>query len=144
MHFQFVVAPPSAAIPAPPSVPPTDPTADLLREMIMVQKEQLNYARATFETQNNNARWINFLKRWSEDYPGIGKTCQDVMPVVERAFVEMLGEVTDRLSDVDDNPLGDEYQLAEFLDRYGVKLGQLGSVLNVIGPIADASRSMGE
>ena len=49
MHFQFVVAPPTTALPAPPSVPPGDGNASLLRELIDVQREQLAYQRAAHE-----------------------------------------------------------------------------------------------
>ena len=34
-----------------------------------------------------------------------------------------------------------EFSLGEFLDRYGMRLAQLGNVLNVLGPLADAART---
>ena len=57
MHFQYVVAPPSMAFPAPPPLPQADGSAELLRELIEVSKEQLAYLRASHESANNNARW---------------------------------------------------------------------------------------
>jgi hypothetical protein len=144
MHFQFVVAPPTAAIPGPPTVPAPDPQADLLRELLQVQREQLSYVRAGYEAQNNNTRWVNFLNRWREDYPQVGEACQKTMPTVERAFLELLDDVTSRLADDDENPMADEFGVGEFLDRYGMKLSQLGTMINILGPIADASRTLGE
>lgn len=145
MHFQFVVAPPSTAFPAPPMPPaPQDATADLLRELIAVSKEQLAYQRAAHEAANNNARWQAFLARWAEEFPEVGGFCQQSMPLVERAFLRLLDEVTRRLTDEDSGGIDDEFSLSEFLDRYGMRLGQLGTLLNTLGPIADAARQMGD
>ena len=47
MHFQYVVAPPTAAFPVPPPTPSVDSQASLFRELIDVQREQLAYLRRT-------------------------------------------------------------------------------------------------
>lgn len=143
MHFQYVVAPPSAAFPAPPPIPQTEGTAELLRELIDVSREQLAYQRAAHESANNNARWQAFLARWSEEFPEVGGFCQKSMPLVERAFLRLLDEVTRRLTE-EDGGIDDEFSLTEFLDRYGMRLSQLGTLLNTLGPIADAARQMGD
>ena len=38
-----------------------------------------------------------------------------------------------------DNALDNEFAVQEFLDRYGMKLGQLGHILSVIGPLSEAA-----
>ncbi|WP_020470374.1 hypothetical protein [Zavarzinella formosa] len=144
MHFQYVVAPPSMAFPAPPPLPAADHSAELLRELIDVSREQLAYLRAAHESANNNARWQAFLGRWAEEFPEVGGFCQKSMPLVERAFLRLLDEITRRLTDEDSGGIDDEFSLSEFLDRYGMRLGQLGTLLNTLGPIADASRQMGD
>jgi hypothetical protein len=63
---------------------------------------------------------------------------------VERAFLRLLDEVTRRLTDEDAGGIEDEFSLSEFLDRYGMRLSQLGTLLNTLGPIADAARQMGD
>ena len=141
MHFQYVVAPPSLGLPVPQAVPPSENQSDLLRELVAVQKEQLAYLRAMHEAHNNIPRWQQLLLRWQEDFPGIGDECQKVIPIVEGAFLKLLEEVTRRLADEDQGDLDNEFALAEFLDRYGMRLAQLGNVLNILGPIADASRT---
>src|SRR3954447_17777545 len=93
MHFQFVVAPPTAAIPLPPPAPAADGTAVLLRELIDVQKEQLAYARASHDAQHSSARWQAFLNRWSEDFPGVGRACLQSLPQIERAFLQLLDDM---------------------------------------------------
>jgi hypothetical protein len=141
MHFQYVVPPPTAAFPVPPATNTADGQAALLRELIDVQREQLAYLRAAHDVQNASARWQNFLARWSEEFPGVGDGCVKAFPLIERAFLRLLDDLTRRLTDEDAESIDDEFSLGEFLDRYGMRLSQLGNVLNVLGPLADAART---
>jgi hypothetical protein len=143
MHFQYVVAPPTAALPVPPPAPAGDASAGLLRELIDVQREQLAYVRAAHEAQHTSARWQAFLSRWREEFPGVGDACLKAFPVMERAFLRLLEEMSSRLTDEDADQIDDEFALSEFLDRYGMRLSQLGNFLNVLGPLADAARHAG-
>jgi len=144
MHFQYLVAPPTSAMPIPPSAPAGDGHGTLLRELIDVQREQLAYLRAAHEAQNTTARWQAFLSRWAEEFPGVAEGCQKSFPLIERAFLRLLDDVTRRLTDEDAEGIDDEFSLGEFLDRYGMRLAQLGNVLNILGPLADAARTSGE
>ncbi|HKB06189.1 MAG TPA: hypothetical protein VKD90_28595 [Gemmataceae bacterium] len=141
MHFQYVVAPPTVTLPAPPPGPTADGHADLLRELIAVQREQLAYLRAAHDAQNANARWRAFLARWSEEFPGVGDGCLKALPMIERAFLRHLDELTRRLTDEEADNIEDEFSLGEFLDRFGMRLGQLGNLLNVVSPLAEAART---
>lgn len=141
MHFQYVVAPPGLGLPVPPMAPPADGQADLLRELIGVQKEQLAYLRAAHEAQHSLGRWQAFLARWADDYPAVGEGCRRSVPVIERAFLKLLDDLTRRVADEDADDLENEFALSEFLDRYGMRLAQLGNVLNILGPIAEAART---
>ena len=141
MHFQYVVAPPTAAFPIPSPTNTADSQAALLRELIDVQREQLAYLRAAHDAQNAAGRWQNFLARWSEEFPGVGEGCVRAVPSIERAFLRLLDDLTQRIMDEDEEPIDDEFSLGEFLDRYGMRLAQLGNVLNVLGPLAEAARS---
>lgn len=143
MHFQYVVAPPTAAFPVPPPTPAGDAQAGLLRELIDVQREQLAYLRAAHEVQHTSARWQAFLSRWSEEFPTVGDGCQKTFPLIERAFLRLLDEMSARVTGEDADDLEDEFALGEFLDRYGMRLSQLGNILNVLGPLADAARNLG-
>jgi hypothetical protein len=144
MHFQYLVAPPTTALPVPPSPLAGDGHAPLLRELIEVQREQLAYLRAGHEAQNTTARWQAFLSRWADEFPGVGEGCQKAFPLIERAFLRLLDDVTRRLTEEDAEGIDDEFSLGEFLDRYGMRLAQLGNVLNILGPLADAARTSGE
>ena len=61
-----------------------------------------------------------------------------MLPVVERAYLKMIQELTDRLRG-EDGGLDNEFVLAEFLDRYGMRLGQLGTIIGQLGPLAEAA-----
>ena len=129
-----VTLPPSSAEPG----PPRPDEADLLRQLLDVQREQLALAKAQVAAQDSGARWRAFLQRWQPDFPGVGQDCKDVLPVVERAYLTLVGELTERLKDEPD-ALDHEFGVSEFLDKYGVRLGQLGNVLGQLGPLADAA-----
>jgi hypothetical protein len=66
------------------------------------------------------------------------EACKHVLPALERAYIEMIAELTSRLRD-EDEPIDNEFALAEFLDRYGLRLGQLGALLSVVGPLAEVA-----
>jgi hypothetical protein len=144
MHFQYVVAPPNMVPPMPPPGDVPNPSAELLRELIDVQREQLAYLRASHEAQHSNARWQAFLNRWKEDYPGVGTECLKALPTLERAFLRLLEDLTQRVNDPDNDSIEDDFSLSEFLDRYGMRVSQLGAMLNALGPIADAARTAPE
>ena len=141
MHFQYVVAPPTFAFQAPPQLPPVELEQSLLRELIEVQREQLAYLRAAHEAQHSSGRWLAFFKRWSEEFPSAGQDCLKAFPHIERAFLRLVDDLSRRLTDdEEDSSIDDEFSLGEFLDRYGMRLAQLGNVLNILGPLAEAAR----
>jgi hypothetical protein len=78
------------------------------------------------------------LARWQGDFPGLPEACKHVLPVLERAYIDLIAELTNQLRDQTD-ALDNEFALAEFLDRYGGRLNQLGTLLNVVGPIAEVA-----
>jgi hypothetical protein len=140
MNFQIDV---SSALPATPAEPPAAPaalpeTVDLLRQMLEVQREQLAYQRAAAAAHDMTARWRAFLARWQQEFPGLAESCKKAMPHLERCYGQLLRDLTDRLNE-DDNPLDNDFALQEFLDRYGMRLAQLGTLLNLVGPLAEAA-----
>ncbi len=136
MHFQFEVAQPTK--PGSAGGPPADPT-ELLRQLVEVQREQLALMRAVHDA---GARWRAVLSRWQGDFPGLPDACKHSLPLLERAYIDLVAELTDTLRDRGSDPLANEFALAEFLDRYGVRLGQLATLLNVVGPIAEVASQM--
>ena len=50
----------------------------------------------------------------------------------------MISDLTNHLRDGDES-IDNEFALAEFLDRYGIRLGQIGTLLSVVGPLAEVA-----
>lgn len=134
----YVIPQVPTAMPEPPQ-PGVGEVADLLRQLLDVQREQLAMVRAQQAAQDAIARWRAFLGKWAGEFPDIGGACRQAVPAIERAFLTMIRELTDRLRADDADDLGDEFVLNEFLDRYGIRLVQLGNILSQIGPLAEAA-----
>jgi hypothetical protein len=139
MDASIIVAAPPIRLPDPPSATGGgSELADLLRQTLEVQKDQLAVLRTQAAAMDGLARWRAFLNRWEGDYPGIGAACKQTLPAVERAYLGLIRELTERVKD-SGSDLDDEFALGEFLDRYGMRLNQLGTILSQLGTLADAA-----
>jgi len=139
MQFQIDVSstsPPRAADPSPP--PSSADTVDLLRQILEVQREQLAYQKAALQAHDMAARWRSFLSRWKEEFPSLSDACRRALPALERCYGQLIVELTSHLHDQGNDALDNDFALQEFLDRYGMRLAQLGTILNLVGPLADA------
>jgi hypothetical protein len=154
MQFQFSTATPQVPQPIAPQQP-GDATNDLLRQLVEVQREiaahqrdtltqllavqqeALNQARVA--AQDAQSRWKNLLSRWQGQHPEFSNQCRQAYPLLEKAYVGMLVGMVDELAQQGDDALENEFSVQEFLDRYGMKLGQLSHLLSVVGPLAEAA-----
>jgi hypothetical protein len=137
MNFQFDVSspvPPSR----PPSVNPAADQVDLLRQILEVQREQLTLLQHLNAAHDAGARWRAFIARWREDFPALSGDCKEAVPILERTYGKLITELTEHLRDNGDDALDNDFGLQEFLDRYGMRLAQLGTILNLVSPLAEA------
>ncbi len=139
MSAPVYVMPPLLTGPAAPSAPP-DELANLLRQLIAVQQEQVALLKAQAASGDANARWRAFFERWAAEFPDIGGACKRAIPALERAYLTVVRDITDALA-ADEDALGDEYALGEFLDRHATKLVQVTNIMNQLAPLADAASS---
>jgi hypothetical protein len=137
MNAPVYVMPPALTIHGQPDTPPSE-VPDLLRQLIALQQEQVSLIKAQQASQDGGAKWRAFLSRWENEFPGIGTSCKAVLPLLERAYLALIRDLTERLQENPD-AVGDEFSLSEFLDRYGMRLGQLGNILGQLAPLADAA-----
>jgi hypothetical protein len=127
-----------------PPVPPTAPgsfsaeAVDLLRQLLEVQREQLTHLRSTAAAHDSGARWRAFLNRWQEEFPDLSAACRKALPILEQTYGKLIAELADHLSSNGSDALDNDFALQEFLDRYGMRLGQLGTILNLVAPLAEA------
>ncbi len=150
MQFQFDIAnsttTPALPQPQPPVTAETVP--DLLRQiletqrehlaqMLDIQREHLNHVRQ--QAQDQQARWRNLLSRWQSEHPAFSEHCKQAYPLLEKAYVQMLASMTEDLAEQGDEALDSEFTVQEFLDRFGMRIGQLSHLLSVIGPLAEAA-----
>ncbi len=134
----YVTPPPPVPMPdAPP--PPVREVAALLRQLIGLQQETVGLLKAQAAHHDSGSRWKSFLTRWAEEFPNIGGACKQAVPALERAYLTLVRELTDRVNATEEGELTDEFVLGEFLDRFGIRLGQLGNILGQLGPLADAA-----
>ena len=144
MNFQIDV---TSTAPLPAEPPPSPPAAspevvELLRQLLEVQREQLTLQRAAAAAHDMTARWRAFLARWQHEFPDLSEGCRRAVPLLERSYGQMISDLTERLSDED--ALDNDFALQEFLDRYGMRLAQLGTILNLVAPLAEAGPPHGE
>jgi hypothetical protein len=140
MNFQVDVTsalPSSPVEPPPAAAAPVPETIELLRQLLEVQREQLNCQRAAAAAHDASARWRGYLQRWQDEFPGLSDACRKAMPHLERCYGRLIVELTDKLNDENDG-VDNDFALQEFLDRYGMRLAQLGTILNLVAPLAEA------
>ena len=140
MNFQIDVSSalaPSAAEPPIATAPPVPETVELLRQLLEVQREQLAQQRAAAAAHDMTARWRAFLNRWQQDFHALTDNCRRALPILERSYGRLIVELTDKLNE-DADPLENDFILQEFLDRYGMRLAQLGTILNLVASLAEA------
>jgi hypothetical protein len=147
MQFQFDIA--SQAPTTPPAPPqPGEINAELLRQLLELQRDQFaqilqvqreHLALAKNMAQDNNTRWRTLLSRWNKDLPELTNQCKQAYPALERAYVHMIASMVEEVTDKADDELDNEFTIQDFLDRYGMRIGQLGHMVHVIGSLAEAA-----
>jgi hypothetical protein len=137
--ISIIAASPSVRLP---EIPSADQkaveTADLLRQLLDVQREQLHLSRALAANNCSVSRSRRFLEKWAGEFPEIGPRCKEVLPNIERFYLRLLDELTEKLTMDDLDDYESEYVLGEFLDKYGTRLNQLNTLINNLSPISDA------
>jgi hypothetical protein len=143
MHFQFDVSA-SATPPAGAAGAGANDLADVMRQMLEVQREQLHWLRHNSNAHDAGNRWRAVLSRWQNDFSNLPAACKRALPQLERAYIALIADLTDYLHEEGDEALGNEFALGEFLDRFGIRLNQLGAILSLVGPLADIAEPSGE
>ena len=147
MNFQFDIAS-QTTTPPPAPAHPGEANTDLLRQILELQRDQLgqilqvqreHLALAKNMAQDNNARWRTLLSRWQKDMPYLMDHCKQAYPALERAYVHMIASMVEEVCEKEEDDLDNEFTVQDFLDRFGMRMGQLGHMVHVIGSIAEAA-----
>lgn len=140
MESPIIVSSPMLRLPnvaVPPG--PSGASLELLQQLVELQREQNAILRANQQAADEKTRWQNFFNRWSAEYPELPGRCKSTLPILERAYLDLLKEATDRLAEEDADERTSEYALADFLDKFGVKLSQLGHMIGQIGHLSNVT-----
>lgn len=135
-NFSIESTAPSPPKPTPGSIPLE--VVDLLRQLVDAQREQLQCLKAIAAAHDSMARWRAFVSRWQDQFPELSPSCRKVLPILEQTYGRLITDLTEHLAANGDDPLDNDFSLQEFLDRYGMRLGQLGTILNLVAPLAEA------
>jgi hypothetical protein len=112
----------------------TSETNVLLRQLIDLQMQQLGLMHRHYSRNDDHDRLKQLHERHGPDFAPLPAACQQVLPKLEQRYLSLLSDLAERLEDADD--LDSEFTLAEFLDRFGPKMMQLGHILNQVGAFA--------
>ena len=138
MQQQFNVTSYVAPTLAKPAEGGSTEVADILRQILVIQQDQLAHLRNTAAAQDAGACWRALVARWREEFPDLPEGCKQAMPVLEKAYGALVAQLVEELRDQGPDALDTDFALQDFLDRYGMRLGQLGNILNLVGPLAEA------
>jgi len=123
-----------------PAQPLSNDSAELLRNLIEIQRESLQMQKNALAAQDHNSRWKAFLSRWNGEFPGLGEQCKKAVPLLERTYARLVQDLLDKLNEED--TIDNEFAMQDVLERFGVRLAQLGTLINLVVPLADASGSV--
>ncbi len=144
MFLRFYVSPHSPAPAETPTVDAASETENLLRQILEVERQQLTLLQASAAAHDTGSRWRAFLDRWRQDFPELPESCREAVPILERTYGALIAELSEHLRKNGNDALDNDFALQDFLDRYGMRLAQLGTILNLVAPLAEASGSHGE
>src|SRR5207237_873645 len=108
MNAPFFVSPPMP-VPMPEPAAGMGEVTDLLRQLLEAQREQVMLLKHQAAMQDQNAKWKAFLSKWAGEYPDLGGACKQSLPLLERAFLALIRELTNRLKPEDPDDLENEY-----------------------------------
>lgn len=140
MHFQFVVSPNPATAMQKPTNSGSE-TTELLRQILEVQREQLALQKTAAQAHDMGSRWRAYLSRWQREFPELPEACRYALPILEKAYGALIADLAEHLKQHGSDALDSDFALGDFLDRYGMRLSQLGTILSLVAFLAEAAGS---
>ena len=140
--MQFDIAP--YALPAG-QLPRSTPSlsSDLLRQILDVQRQQLDLMKANqtaltaMAEAQNQARKRSWFDRWQDEFPDLPENCRRVMPMLERAYLNLIATMVEEVRDNEGESFESDFALRDFVDRFGLPLVHLGGILSALAPLTE-------
>jgi hypothetical protein len=114
-------------------------STELLRQLLEVQKELLAMQKSAAAAHDMGSRWRTYLSKWQHDFPELPEACRFALPILERSYGAMIADLAEHLRQYGADALDSDFALGDFLDRYGMRLSQLGTILSVVAFLAEAA-----
>src|SRR5262245_41933396 len=111
MNAPLYVTPPMT-LPLPEPTSPAREIADLLRQLVSLQHEQIGLTKVLIAAQDSGAKWRALLARWNGEFPQIAADCKQSLQTLERDYLALVRELTERVSSAD-GELDNEFVLGE-------------------------------
>jgi hypothetical protein len=143
MQFQFDVSSQKPNVMSTPSDSPPTETTELLRQILEVHKEQLALQKQAAQAHDMASRWRAYLAKWQRDFPELPEACRHALPILERSYGALIADLADHLKQNGADALESDFALGDFLDRYGMRLSQLGTILSLVAFLAEAAGQPG-
>jgi hypothetical protein len=136
---------PAIALPAvQPAADANATVAELLRQLLVLQREQLELMRemATANREAKERRQAE-LERWQADNQLVVKQCRRALPVLQKAHAALLAEMADFAEENESSLVDADFLLSEFVDRFGPRLSQLTGVIALVRQVTEANANGG-
>lgn len=119
--------------------PPEEQT-QLLREVLTSQDRTNELLEELISTVSSVQRHRNSeLNNWKNNNPHLARSCRDAADALSKVQVEYLDRLTEEVNDSRDDLIYGEFQLSEFIDKYGPRLAHLNGVIQVLSQLSSTS-----
>jgi len=145
---------PTGQAPAPTSASSNDPVAllnlmvtlqsqslELQKQILDTQRQQLELTRETTQmTREQRARQAAELERWQNSHGSLLGSCKETLGELEQVHASLLKDLTEYVSEYQENLVDGDFALTDFVDRFGPRLAHLNTMLAVLRPLAAAQQ----
>lgn len=115
---------------------PGEATVALLHQLVAAQHKQNQLLEQLIQSTVNVQKQRNAeLQQWKDANPQLARSCRRAAEKLSKVQTEFLESLTEEIDDQEDQLVGGEYMLNEFVDRFGPRLAHLNGVLQVLAQL---------
>ena len=109
---------------------------ELLRQLVAGQQQQ-NKILGELVAQNAamQKQRAGELQQWKSANPDLSRACRQAAETLSRVQAQFLENLTEEITDNEENLVEGEFMMNEFVDRFGPRLAHLNGVLQVLAQL---------
>ncbi len=116
-------------------------TLELQRQSLELQRQQLELAREAAQiNREQRSRQIAELERWQNSHDSVLDQSRESLANLEQVHAALIGELSNYVSENQENLIDGDFALTDFVDRFGPRLAHLNTMLAVLRPLAIAMK----